>query len=730
METTQPQEAQRTASPKDSPLRQHPIVPAVPSSSPMVTQTIFLNHPSARLSSSPASSPRIIEPSPTRRGSVHPVMSETMERGLVPGADFFDDGSSDSEWEDSEGDITQTFTLDEGLGLRSLPHAVEEKSGSVHRGRSKQRSTIASLPHFSGPSSVDDPGLGIRYDETNDEHTDSKGSKRARQMSLRRLNMDNVRVVQTRSRVGTPRDSLRSAGSDAPSPANTNNPFPQFTQFQHHEDAPQHSSTSKGRHRRNTSESMIAESIINAHVMTMRALESLNSPIGSISLPINQQHHAFPHSGSTTHPKSLSTSRHITLSPLSTAHHPQDRDRPPHLPAHFIKTPYPFSAKKEFPKPKSRPRRRGLSDSFKGWSEEEYKRLDSAYGGEAEKEDEKERYDDAKGKYVLGLVDGSAAADVDMRSRMQRNESAQGVIRSPVGSVSEGDEDGVVWVGVSRETWWRGARAGSGKLVKIVIPQNFTLKITYRSHGFGPGDSNEKDRKPSRWIHRIGNRKQAAQIDFDDAFFAHELRKSYFTLSGSFISRTFSASTLSHIRLSQYALWSGTTATTPPTHHPLQGLLATSQGHALAHNEATPFNEEALLVLFRKPMSGFRRYSWVSWARKLSSSSSSSSCVTSDAPQRVCGCCTCQHRSTQTLQTTIPTIEFVATPSVQRILGVLALVICMTIAATLLWVFLGPPGGGGDEQDERRRRVGSGVAVGVLGVLVQGAALGAWVMFS
>ncbi|KAA8627149.1 hypothetical protein A1F94_002228 [Pyrenophora tritici-repentis] len=439
METTQPQEAQKTAASKASPLKRHPIVQAVPSSPPMVTQTIFLDHPSARLSSSPASSPRIVEPSPTRRGSVHPVMSETMERGLLPGADFFDDGSSDSEWEDSEGDITQIFSLDERYSLRSPPHAIEDQVDSAGRGRSRERSTITSLPHLSGLSSLHDPGLGIRYNEANGEKIEGKGPKRARQMSLRRLNMDNIRVVQTGSRVGTPRESLRSAGSDAPSLAHVNQPFPHSAQFRHNEDAPtQHSPTSKRRYRRNTSESMIADSIINAHVMTMRALESLNSPVGSISLPSTQQHHTFPRSG----PKSLSTSRHITLSPLSIAQH-SSKNRPPRLPAHFIKTTYPFSAKKQFPKPKSRPRRRGLSDSFKRWGEyeEEYTRLDSAYGGKLDNEDGdgKGRYSDAKGKYVLGLVDGSAAADVDMRSRMQRNESAQGVVRgSTGGSGNEG----------------------------------------------------------------------------------------------------------------------------------------------------------------------------------------------------------------------------------------------------------------------------------------------------
>ncbi|KAF7578786.1 hypothetical protein PtrM4_030260 [Pyrenophora tritici-repentis] len=268
METTQPQEAQKTAASKASPLKRHPIVQAVPSSPPMVTQTIFLDHPSARLSSSPASSPRIVEPSPTRRGSVHPVMSETMERGLLPGADFFDDGSSDSEWEDSEGDITQIFSLDERYSLRSPPHAIEDQVDSAGRGRSRERSTITSLPHLSGLSSLHDPGLGIRYNEANGEKIEGKGPKRARQMSLRRLNMDNIRVVQTGSRVGTPRESLRSAGSDAPSLAHVNQPFPHSAQFRHNEDAPtQHSPTSKRRYRRNTSESMIADSIINAHAV-------------------------------------------------------------------------------------------------------------------------------------------------------------------------------------------------------------------------------------------------------------------------------------------------------------------------------------------------------------------------------------------------------------------------------------------------------------------------------
>jgi hypothetical protein len=80
---------------------------------------------------------------------------------------------------------------------------------------------------------------------------------------------------------------------------------------------------------------MIADSIINAHVMTMRALESLNSPTGSISHPPGQP---YLHSATTSDfPKSASftTSRHLTLSPVKTAS--DDADRPAHLPAHLIR---------------------------------------------------------------------------------------------------------------------------------------------------------------------------------------------------------------------------------------------------------------------------------------------------------------------------------------------------------------------------------------------------------
>jgi hypothetical protein len=238
METTQSPSASRPASSKVSPLKQHPIMPALPPSPPSpsdATRTVFLDHPSARLSSSPASSARIVDPLPTRRGSVYPAMSETMEGGLIPGADFFDDCSSDSGWEDSEGDITQTLTAGEDFGMRSLVHGMGGKDTNAGRGRSWQRSTITALPSF--PLPVHDSGLGIDYDEASSP-LDGKGASRARQMSLRRLNKDNVRLVHTRSSGGRPRDSLRSNDSDAASAiADLSKPYP-FPNLQHNEDTP------------------------------------------------------------------------------------------------------------------------------------------------------------------------------------------------------------------------------------------------------------------------------------------------------------------------------------------------------------------------------------------------------------------------------------------------------------------------------------------------------------
>jgi hypothetical protein len=270
---------------------------------------------------------------------------------------------------------------------------------------------------------------------------------------------------------------------------------------------------------------MIADSIINAHVMTMRALESLNSPTGSISHPPGQP---YLHSATTSDfPKSASftTSRHVTLSPVKTAS--DNADRPTHLPAHFVKTPYPFTAKKEFPKPKSRPRQRGLHPGLDGREAEEYARLGSAYGDE--EGDGEYNFDASKGKHVLGLV--TSAGEYDLRSRLERNESAQGLVRSCAGSGREGCE-GVVWLSLCRKSWRRSSHDTNKQLVRVVVPSSFV--------------TSSPERKTS--VHK--------EVNFDDEFFAERLRAGHRELAGNWFRRTFSARKLRSIQLRQTNIWS------------------------------------------------------------------------------------------------------------------------------------------------------------------------------
>jgi hypothetical protein len=66
-------------------------------SSPLAppAQTLILSNPSARLSSSPASSPHIIEPV-TRQRSLRPEL-QLIDHGVSPGVDFFEYDSSERE---------------------------------------------------------------------------------------------------------------------------------------------------------------------------------------------------------------------------------------------------------------------------------------------------------------------------------------------------------------------------------------------------------------------------------------------------------------------------------------------------------------------------------------------------------------------------------------------------------------------------------------------------------
>lgn len=139
-------------------------------------------------------------------------MSDTMHKGLIHGVDFFDYGSSESECEDSVDRLTQTFTSSSGPGLRDRPYDINSDDRSAPRGRSRYRSTITSLPNTTSL-----PVRSSDYSGVNEEHTrspvDDRGTSHARQVSLRRLNKENVRLVDNRSirsSIDSPRHSILS----------------------------------------------------------------------------------------------------------------------------------------------------------------------------------------------------------------------------------------------------------------------------------------------------------------------------------------------------------------------------------------------------------------------------------------------------------------------------------------------------------------------------------------
>lgn len=210
-----------------------------------------------------------------------------MERGIQPGADFFDDGSSDSDWEDTEGDITHTFSDIDGLGLGSFMHGTRERAHGCSRGRSRERSILTALPPFRQLPSQRSTMAMSMDGESLSNTPNGKRTERAREVSVRRLSKDSVRIVHNRSSHGTPRGSIRSNASSTnvlfgalprlyPTTSDLSTELPRAYR-------------AEGRHRRNTSDSIIAGSIIDAHVMTMRALESLNdSPSRNLTKPTSR----------------------------------------------------------------------------------------------------------------------------------------------------------------------------------------------------------------------------------------------------------------------------------------------------------------------------------------------------------------------------------------------------------------------------------------------------------
>jgi hypothetical protein len=139
-------------------------------------------------------------------------------------------------------------------------------------------------------------------------------------------------------------------------------------------------------------------------------------------------------------------------------------------------------------------------------------------------------------------------------------------------------------------------------------------------------------------------------------------------------------------------------------------------GEGINHTSDTrsPFTEESLMKLYNKPVTGKARYTWVHRARRISASNNLPLVKITSPP------------------TIITTIQFLHTPSKLRILLATLLMLTLSIAAALLWIFLGAAGTGYRKDTRRQRsdRVGSGMVVGVLVLLLESVGFAGWVVLS
>ncbi|USW56482.1 hypothetical protein Slin15195_G098010 [Septoria linicola] len=238
---------------------------------------------------------------------------------------------------------------------------------------------------------------------------------------------------------------------------------------------------------------------------------------------------------------------------------------------------------------------------------------------------------------------------------------------------------------------------------------------------------------------------QAEAADFDDETLALSLRKAYKSLAGPSLLRLFSARSLSRIIIGG------------PDSHTRDAecgrLLHPQRPTVLAHHwSIDSFSEENLLELFRKPKLGRGKFAFVQWAR--SAAGTNKTCcgggdhATAAAPP---GPDTevaessdeadllddhHHHLSHFHIQPKTVHLEFILHWSARRISLALLFIILLAVAACLLWIFLGKqsaPGpdpivtagfrGAGD-------RVGTGLLMGVMVLLVGLTGLGGWLGLS
>lgn len=226
--------------------------------------------------------------------------------------------------------------------------------------------------------------------------------------------------------------------------------------------------------------------------------------------------------------------------------------------------------------------------------------------------------------------------------------------------------------------------------------------------------------------------------DFDDAELFRQLRHHYQSLLGPW--RHFSARSLTMICVSGDASKQADSG--------YGWLLTPRSPRTLAYKGLNDtFSEEKLLRFFHNPSAaGKSRYAWVSWAHRLADAPAT---TTPLSPPAALASAAPDTARTPASAGTTPTVnnrfsmirraeqheglEFVVSWSVRRILLALILVLVLSLAAPLLWVFLGKGShssagdagflGAGD-------RVVAGVVMGICVLLIGCAGVGGWIGIS
>ncbi|EUC51395.1 hypothetical protein COCMIDRAFT_79279 [Bipolaris oryzae ATCC 44560] len=605
-------------------------------------------------------------------------MSDVVSRELVLGADVSSDNSSDQDWEDNFRNMMQTFTLDR-------TDWIEQREG-------RKRNSIASLSN-SAKAPIRSPESGIKDDEKNVEcvagffENEERGPKRARRISLLRLNKDTVRLIQNSPSIDSSTHSIKSNYFDCVSSNGDKGKSCLHITSNDREDSctllPL-SPTSQNYHRRTVSENMIADSTINAHMATMHVLEPRNldlSPVASRGFTYLQSATTseFPRSSSCP-----SSCRTTLLSLLST-----NGDRLVYVPSRFSETQHPFTAKKKHRKFKPHTRRSCSYPSVDNRGVEEYAKLNNIHlNREAHK-----TFGDCKSKCILGLV--ASEEELLQRSGLERNIRSQGLTGSNIefGSASA---ESVIWLSLRK--YGRMKNDGDGrrrKMVRFVVPNVSS-----------PHNSSYPE-KPRMLM--------GEATSFDDKRFAEDLQAGHRKLAGSWFLKIFRAHRLCAVRLNQTSVWSGTQ--TPTT---TEELLAVGDGICTSEEIRHPLAEEGLMKLLKKPQMGQERYMWVHWVRRVAASNSR---VQTDPYVR---------DSSRLPPPTITILEFLHTPCKFRILMALALCLLGCITAALVWIFMSfnKMGMKGDAGEQSSKHMGNGVGIGMLVLLLEGVWFWTWIAFS